>query len=72
MYSRISLYRTPKGPKILFQIEKVRDKEMDFAFGAHKGTEICVRDREIFEIEGNQEREILLYLTVFFSLHTVI
>ena len=46
-YSRISLSRTFKGPKYLFEIERVRDRERILALKRILGTRYLVRHREI-------------------------
>ena len=46
------LSRTRKGPKNLFEIERVRGKERKIGHSLHKGTKTLVRDKERFEIEG--------------------
>ena len=56
-YSRLSLSRTRKGPRNLFEIERVRDRERKLGWNQWKGTEKIVRDREKFDIEGVRERE---------------
>ena len=57
----LSLSRTRKGPRNLFEIERVRDREIKLGWNQWKGTEKIVRDREKFEIEGVRDRESPLY-----------
>ena len=56
-YSWLSLSRTRKGPKNLFEIERVRDWERKIGYSLHKGTETLVREREKFKIEGVWDRK---------------
>ena len=49
-----SLSRTRKGPRNLFEIERVRDRERKLGWNQWKGTEKIVRDREKFEIEDSR------------------
>ena len=57
----LSLSRTRKGPRNLFEIERVRDRERKLGWDQWKGTEKIVRDREKCEIEGVRDRESPLY-----------
>ena len=61
-YSWLSLSRTRKGLEILFEVERVRDKERKIGYILHKGAESLVRAREKFEIEGVRDRESKLYI----------
>ena len=51
IYSGLSLSQTRKGPRNLFEIERVRDKERRLGWNQWKETEKIVQDREEFEIE---------------------
>ena len=42
----------------MFEIERVRDRERKIGWNQWKGTDKIVRDRENFDIEGVQDREI--------------
>ena len=60
-YSGLSLSRTRKGPRNLFEIERVGDRERKLGWNQWKGSEKIVRYREKFEIEGVRDRESPLY-----------
>ena len=57
----LSLSQTRKGPRNLFEIQRVGDRERKLDWNQWKGTEKIVRDREKFEIEGVLDRESPLY-----------
>ena len=61
-YSELSLSRTRKGPGKLFEMKKVRDREKVTKTIITIGTEVPIRDRERFEIEGSRDRESSLYI----------
>ena len=54
--SELSLSWTRKGPENLFEVERVRDREIKKGHNLHKGTETLVQDRERFEIEGVKDK----------------
>ena len=62
-FSRFSLSRTRKGPKKDFvrhreTFEQYRNRESSIDFCVNvQGTDIFVRDRENFDIEGSRDRE---------------
>ena len=59
----LSLPRTRKGPRNLFEIERVRDRESKLSWNQWKGTEKIDRDRGKSEIEeGVRDRESPLYI----------
>ena len=68
IYSELSLSRTRKGSRNLFEIERVRDRERKLGWNQWKGTDKIVRDREKFEIEGVRDRESPLYNHLFYLL----
>ena len=48
----------------MFEIDRVRDGEIEIGYSLYKGIETLVRDRERFEIEGVRDRESQLYYVI--------